>query len=74
MIRKRSVSIGGRRTSLSLEDAFWDALVALAHRRGISINALVNQIAGDLDGLSAANFSSACRLTVLRDLQAGVAA
>lgn len=42
--RKRSLTLQGHRTSVSLEDAFWRRLVALAARRGRSVNALVAEI------------------------------
>jgi predicted DNA-binding ribbon-helix-helix protein len=42
--RKRSVTLQGHRTSVSLEDAFWDALQVSAEARGMSVNALVAEI------------------------------
>ena len=62
-MRKRSVTIDGHRTSVSLEDAFWTELLAIAAQRGLSLNALVAQIdhARDAPG----NLSSALRLYVL---------
>lgn len=41
---KRSITINGHHTSISLEDVFWDALKELAHRRRISVTALVAEI------------------------------
>lgn len=41
---KRSLSIAGHRTSLSLETEFWDALQAAAARRGIPAAKLVSEI------------------------------
>ncbi len=66
-MRKRSVTIDGHRTSVSLEDAFWTELLAIAAQRGLSLNALVAQIdhARDAPG----NLSSALRLYVLDDLR-----
>ena len=43
-MRKRSVTIDGHRTSISLEDAFWAELSAIAQARGLSLNALVAEI------------------------------
>lgn len=40
----RNVTIGGRRTSLRLEPAMWDALYEIAQREGISIHELCSQI------------------------------
>lgn len=68
-IRKRSVTIGRHRTSVSLEAAFWDALQAIAERRGMSLNALVADIDRERlqgrDLREATNLSSALRLHVL---------
>jgi predicted DNA-binding ribbon-helix-helix protein len=72
-IRKRSVTIGRHRTSVSLEAAFWDELAVIARRRGVSLNALIAEIDRDRlhgrDLREAANLSSALRLHVLEDLK-----
>ena len=65
-MRKRSVTIDGHRTSVSLEDAFWAELSAIAEQRGLSLNALVAEID---HGLSQGNLSSALRLFVLDELR-----
>ncbi len=41
---KRSVTIDGHRTSVSLEDAFWKALATQATARDITRAALIGQI------------------------------
>jgi predicted DNA-binding ribbon-helix-helix protein len=41
---KRSVTIAGHETSISLEPLFWDALKAAAAEMGLPANALVAQI------------------------------
>jgi len=64
-IVKRSVVIAGHRTSVSLEEAFWQELKQLADRRGISLNQLV----GEIDGRRQGNLSSALRLHVLESLR-----
>ena len=65
-MRKRSVTIDGHRTSVSLEDAFWAELSAIAEQRGLSLNALVAEIDhGRIPG----NLSSALRLFVLEELR-----
>jgi predicted DNA-binding ribbon-helix-helix protein len=43
-IVKRSVAIGGHRTSVSLEDAFWKALREIARRRQITLSGLIETI------------------------------
>ncbi len=40
-LRKRSFALGGHRTSVALEPAFWAALEALAGKRATSLSALV---------------------------------
>jgi predicted DNA-binding ribbon-helix-helix protein len=59
---KRSFSIKGHRTSISLEAPFWEALKDAAAREGVSLAALVARIDGDRGG---AGLSSAVRLWVL---------
>jgi predicted DNA-binding ribbon-helix-helix protein len=41
---KRSITIAGHETSISLEPVFWEALRAAAAAQGLPINALVAQI------------------------------
>ena len=65
-VAKRSVTIAGHRTSVSLEAPFWDALGEIAAGRGMSLGALVAEIDA---GRGAANLSSALRLHVLADVQ-----
>ena len=59
---KRSLVIAGHRTSVSLEDAFWRRLRAIADERGLSLNSLAAMIDASRDG---ANLSSAIRVFVL---------
>jgi len=61
-IRKRSVIVSGHRTSVSLEELFWEALAELATERRISINHLVTEI----DCESPSNLSSAIRIHILQ--------
>lgn len=60
-IKKRSVVLAGHRTSVSLENAFWEALRDMAVEAGISVNALVSRIDAERSG----NLSSAIRTHVL---------
>lgn len=60
-VRKRSVVVAGHKTSVSLEQPFWDELVRLARARGQSLNALIGAIDKGRDG----NLSSALRVFVL---------
>jgi predicted DNA-binding ribbon-helix-helix protein len=61
-IIKRSVALGGLKTSVSLEDAFWNALQDIAKGRGQSISQLVTSIDANRKH---GNLSSAVRLFVL---------
>lgn len=42
--RKRSVTIAGHETSISLEPVFWSALERAAGREGVPVNALIARI------------------------------
>jgi predicted DNA-binding ribbon-helix-helix protein len=64
-MKKRSVVLAGHRTSVSLENAFWDALKTIAGNR----NATVNQLVTEIDKQRNGNLSSAIRVYVLRTLQ-----
>jgi predicted DNA-binding ribbon-helix-helix protein len=70
-MRKRSVTIDGHRTSISLEDAFWVELSAIARERGLSLNAVVAEIDRGRAGPegTSGNLSSALRLYVLDELK-----
>jgi predicted DNA-binding ribbon-helix-helix protein len=59
---KRSVVIGGHKTSVSLEDAFWTSLKDIAGRRGVTLS---RQIASIDHHRQTSNLSSAIRLFVL---------
>jgi predicted DNA-binding ribbon-helix-helix protein len=61
-IIKRSVSVAGHKTNISLEDAFWTSLRDIAQSRAMTISAVVADI--DLHRQHA-NLSSAVRLFVL---------
>jgi predicted DNA-binding ribbon-helix-helix protein len=63
LVRKRSVSIRGHRTSYSLEQPFFDELLAIAAGRQIPLAALIAEI--DASRPREANLSSALRLFVL---------
>ena len=73
-IRKRSVVIQGHATSVSLEEAFWRALKAIAGAQGLSVNALIADIdrrrAEDISGAPSGNLSSAIRVFVLENSKA----
>jgi predicted DNA-binding ribbon-helix-helix protein len=61
-IEKRSVMIGGHKTSISLEDAFWSSLKAIAQAQGSTVAQTVTTINKTREQ---GNLSSAVRLFVL---------
>ena len=75
---KRSITIARHRTSISLENAFWDALGTFAEADGKSVADLVGEIDRRRGGTarpsdatrSDTSLSAAIRLYVLERLQA----
>ena len=61
---KRSVVVSGHRTSVSLENPFWDVLTQIATDQNMSLNKLITEIDRQRDG----NLSSALRVYVLKKL------
>jgi predicted DNA-binding ribbon-helix-helix protein len=62
---KRSITIAGHQTSISLEPLFWDALKRAADKRSLPVNALVAQIDVErLESASPCGLASAIRLWV----------
>jgi predicted DNA-binding ribbon-helix-helix protein len=59
---KRSIVIGGHKTSVSLEDAFWQGLKEIAGGRDVTLSDLVATIDTERQH---GNLSSAIRLFVL---------
>jgi predicted DNA-binding ribbon-helix-helix protein len=66
LVRKRSIKIGGRSTSVALEEKFWQALKEIALVRELPLNQLVTDIDGQREQV---NLSSSLRLFVLRFYQ-----
>ena len=59
---KRSVTIAGHETSISLEPLFWAALEQAAQREGIPVNALVARIDSErLESPTTPNLTSSLR-------------
>jgi predicted DNA-binding ribbon-helix-helix protein len=70
-IVKRSISVAGHKTNISLEEAFWTGLREIAQSRAMTVSAIVSDI--DLRRRHA-NLSSAVRLFVLEHAQMQAAA
>lgn len=64
---KHSVTLRGHRTSISLEDEFWQEFKAIAHDLDMPINALVARI--DAERGIEAGLASAIRVYVLKTLK-----
>jgi predicted DNA-binding ribbon-helix-helix protein len=63
---KRSIVIVGHKTSVSLEDPFWDHLKSIARAQRMTLSELVASID---DARKQSNLSSAIRLFVLEHFQ-----
>ena len=63
---KRSIVLAGHKTSVSLEDAFWEGLKDIAKTRRVTLRDLVGSIDFDREH---GNLSSAIRLFVLSHYQ-----
>ena len=65
--KKRSLTLKGHRTSVSVEDGFWEEFCKIAYRKKVS----VNELASELDATRALNsvsLASLIRNLVLADL------
>ena len=60
--KKRSLTIAGHRTSISLEDDFWDALKDMSKTKGKSLPVLIAEIDA---GRGPRGLSSAIRSAIL---------
>ena len=67
---KRSIILAGHKTSVSLEDAFWEGLKDIAKAQRKTLSDLVTRIDTDREH---GNLSSALRLFVLNHYQAQAA-
>ena len=66
---KRSVTIAGHQTSISLEPLFWQVLEAAALERGLPLNALIAEIdALRIMADDPPNLASALRTWLLSDM------
>lgn len=70
-IAKRSIMIDGHKTSISLEEPFWQAVRQISRARAISLSALLEEIDR---GRTESNLSSAVRVFVLNSVRGAPAA
>jgi predicted DNA-binding ribbon-helix-helix protein len=66
LVVKRSIVIAGHKTSVSLEEPFWNGLKEIASERDVRLSTLVGYIDADR---TFGNLSSAVRLFVLNHYQ-----
>lgn len=64
-MKKRSITIDGHRTSISLEDEFWDGLKDITKLRGCALIDIIREI----DEKRSCGLSSAIRIIVLKHYQ-----
>ena len=65
--KKRSLTLNGHKTSVSLEDPFWDYFGKLAFEKNQSLNALASDI--DLKRQSNIGLASSIRIFCLNEAQ-----
>ena len=65
--KKRSLTLKGHRTSVSIEDKFWEEFCKIADRKNISVNELASQVDATRE-LNSISLASLIRNLVLVDL------
>ena len=65
--KKRSLTIKGHRTSVSIEDKFWEEFCKIAYRKQVSVNELASQLDATRE-LNSVSLASLIRNLVLVDL------
>jgi predicted DNA-binding ribbon-helix-helix protein len=69
-VKKRSIVIGGHKTSISLEDTFWTCLRQIARERATTVSELARMLDESRDG---GNLSSIIHMFVLDHYRNNVA-
>ena len=65
--KKRSLTLKGHRSSVSIEDKFWEEFCKIAYRKQVSVNELASQLDATRE-LSSVSLASLIRNLVLADL------
>ena len=65
--KKRSLTLMGHRTSVSVEDKFWEEFCKIAYRKKVSINELASELDATRE-LNSVSLASLIRNVVLADL------
>jgi predicted DNA-binding ribbon-helix-helix protein len=72
-MKKRSVTLKGHATSITLEDEFWRILKSIAKNRDVSLAELINEIdEHHLQTNPESGLSSAIRVYILKHLNAQI--
>ncbi|GLQ18944.1 hypothetical protein GCM10007879_31930 [Maritalea porphyrae] len=66
IMKKRSITIAGHRTSVALEQEFWSEIDDLAKERSLTLSQLIEEID---EARTTENLASALRLAVLENLK-----
>ena len=66
--KKRSLTLKGHRTSVSIEDKFWEEFCKIAYRKKVSVNELASELDATRE-LNSVSLASLIRNLVLADLQ-----
>jgi predicted DNA-binding ribbon-helix-helix protein len=69
-VKKRSIVVDNHKTSVSLEDIFWDCLRQIARERATSLSKLIGMLEAERNG---GNLSSTIRVFVLDHYRDNVA-
>jgi predicted DNA-binding ribbon-helix-helix protein len=69
-VKKRSIVVDGHKTSVSLEDVFWDCLRQIARERATNLSKLIGALDAERNG---GNLSSTIRGFVLSHYRDNVA-
>ena len=65
--KKRSLTLKGHRTSVSIEDKFWEEFCKIANRKKVSVNELASELDATRE-LNSVSLASLIRNLVLADL------
>ena len=65
--KKRSLTLKGHRTSVSVEDRFWEEFCKIAYRKKVSVNELASELDATRE-LNSVSLASLIRNLVLADL------
>lgn len=71
VVQKRSIVVGGHKTSITLEEVFWQEVRRIAVEQSLTIGQFITAV--DSSRAEGSNLSSALRLAVIHNLHAKLA-